>query len=132
MVGREFSQSRFVIEATAERETWLGENEKPKALKPPFQSGQPRPWGFDPYMGAYFDVLVRSAFKGNPPKHLRLFSENSTARYWLKTGTKYLLFVIESKFDPPIGRALTVDTCGNSAELKGHSALRRKLKALAH
>jgi hypothetical protein len=74
---------------------------------------------------------VLSGLKGNPPKHIRLFSENSTARFWLKTGTKYLLFVTDAKFDPPIGRSLTIDTCGNSAELTGHPALLRKLQRLA-
>jgi hypothetical protein len=130
-VNKEFKTSKYVVLVVAERETWLGENGKPKPLKPPFQSGASRPWGFDPYMGALFDVRVKKSFKGSTPRHLRLFSENSTARFWLQPGRSYLLFVSPAPFDRPLGTQLTVDTCGNSGTLKGNSKLLRKLRSLA-
>jgi hypothetical protein len=103
------------VKAKVLKETWIGEDGKPKPLKPPFQDGQPRPWGFDPYMGAFYDLRVETIFKGNPPSTLRVFSENSTARFWLLPGEEILAFVSTGAFDPPVGRQLTLDTCGNFA-----------------
>jgi hypothetical protein len=132
-VRQEFARAKFVIEATAERETWLGEDGKPKPLQPPFYGGADRPASgiFDPYMGAYFDVRVRRSFKGNPASNLRLFSENSTARFLLTRGQTYLLFVTDEKFDPPVGRAFTVDNCGNSDAVSKRSLL-REVERLSH
>jgi len=134
-VSHEFRRARYVVEAVSLREAWLGEDGKPKPLRPPFQFGYPKPWGFDPYMGAYYDVGVRRSFKGKVPTHLRLFSENSTARFWLKKGVKYVLFVTKEQFDPrsrtTIGSALTVDTCGNSTDLQSGRTVIRQLRKLA-
>jgi hypothetical protein len=130
-VRQEFARAKFVVEATAEREIWLGNDGQAKPLNPPFQLGGNRPFGFDPYMGAYFDVRVQRRFKGNPPGHLRLFSENSTARFFMNKGKSYLLFVTDGEFDPPISRALTVDNCGNSDAATRRSLL-RQIERLSH
>ena len=114
-ISHEYRRAKYVARARVVRETWLGEDGKPKALKPPFQNGNPRPWGFDPYVGVYYDVKVTRSFKGAAPGELRLFSENSTTRFWLDVGSDVVLFVTEEPFDEPIGTQLTVDTCGNSA-----------------
>ncbi len=128
-VPKEFGRARFVIEGVVTNETWLGEDGKPKRLSPPFNSHQNRPGGITaPYMGAWYDVQVTRSFKGKPPTRLHLFSENSTARFWLNKGERYLLFVTEEPFDAPVGRALTADTCGNSARI--NRALLRKLQSL--
>jgi len=92
-VSHEFKRSQYVVEARVVREIWLGEDGKPKPLKPPFQDGQPRPWGFDPYTGAYYQIEILQAFKGHPPSQLQLFSENTTARFWLDVGQLYVLFI---------------------------------------
>ena len=130
-ISHEFHRAKFVIEARAIRETWLGEDGKAKPLKPPFQFGGARPWGFDPYMGVYYDVEVLKAFKGNPGARLRLFSENSTARFWLADGKAYLIFVTEEPFEQPIGRKLTIDNCGNSAALRTARSALRKVESLS-
>lgn len=130
-VAKEFARSRYVILGTMERETWLGEDGRPKPLKGPFQSGEKRPWGFDPYVGAYYDVRVEHSFKGTAPAHLRLFSENSTARFWLRRGPKYLMFITPGSFDPPMRRQLSIDTCGNSIEAIGHQKRLREVRRLA-
>ena len=130
-VSHEFRRSKYVIEARVVRETWLGEDGKEKSLQPPSQNGGPKPWGFDPYVGAYYDVEVLTPFKGGPPRRLRLFSENSTARFWFDVGSKHLLFISGETFDPPIGNALTVDTCGNSKPFATASGLLRSLRKLA-
>jgi hypothetical protein len=112
-VAHEFRRSQFVVKAKVLGETWIGEDGKAKPLRPPFQNGSPRPWGFDPYAGAFYDLQVKTAFKGRPPLKLRVFSENSTARFWLVKGQEILAFVSPETFDKPIGRQLTLDTCGN-------------------
>lgn len=113
-IEKEFARSRYVATVRVESEIWLGLDGKPKALTGPFRFGGPRPWGFDDYMGAYYDVVVTEPFKGNPPRRLRLFSENSTARFWLRRGQDYVVFADNGKFDAPVNAALTVDACGNS------------------
>ena len=130
-VNNEYKRSIFVVSVYVERETWLGLDGQPKALKGPFQNGASKPWGFDDYMGAYYDVVVVERFKGKPPHRFRLFSENSTARFWLTKGKNYVVFVDNGTFDKPIKSALSVDTCGNSPVLRSKAGrLIRKLKQL--
>ena len=130
-VSHEFRRSKYVVEARVVRETWLGEDGKEKPLQPPFQNGSRKPWGFDPYIGAYYDVQVLKSFKGGAPRILRLYSENTTARFWLDVGSRQILFVSEAPFDQPVGHGLTIDTCGKSAALAKASALLRDLRKLA-
>src|SRR5438309_1413652 len=66
-LAKEFGRSKYVIVGSMARETWLGEDGRPKRLKGPFQSGAKRPWGFDPYAGVYYDVRVQRSFKGAAP-----------------------------------------------------------------
>lgn len=129
-VSHEFRRSKYVVEVRVLRETWLDEDGKPKALEPPFQNGAKKPWGFDPYLGAYYDVGVLKSFKGEAPATLRLFSENSTARFWFDVGSKHVLFVSEGMFDHPIGHSLTMDTCGNSQPVSKAAGLLEKLRQL--
>jgi len=112
-VDHEFRRSQWVIKAKVLKETWIGEDGQGKPLQPPFQNGSPRPWGFDPYLGAFYDLRVEQSFKGKPPLVIRVFSENATDRFWLKEGQEILAFVSTEAFDPPIGKQLTLDTCGN-------------------
>jgi hypothetical protein len=129
-VPKEFGRARFVIEGVVTNEVWIGYDGKLKRLSPPFNSRENRPRGLAaPYMGAWYDIQVTKTFKGKPRPRLRLFSENSTARFWLNKGERYLLFVTEEAFDAPVGRALTADACGNSA--KANPSLSRKIQALA-
>ena len=129
-VPLEFRRAEFVIEGLVTRETWIDDEGKPKALAAPFGSGEKRPWGLAaPYVGAWYDIRVLRRFKGQAPSHLRLFSENSTARFWLNEGHRYLLFISEEAFDDPVRRAMTIDTCGNSA--RSNAALLTRLKRLA-
>lgn len=114
-VSHEFFRSSFVIKARVVKETWIGEDGKEKKLQPPFQYNGRRPWGFDPYMGAYYDLKIVTAFKGSPPAILRVFSENSTARFWLRDGQEILAFVSPETFDQPVGKQFTLDICGNLA-----------------
>jgi hypothetical protein len=130
-VSHEFQRAKYVVKAKVVREIWVGEDGKAKPLQPPFQNGGPRPWGFDPYAGAYYRLHVETVFKGKPPSQLTIFSENSTARFWLAVGSEHVLFVTEETFEDPIGKSLTMDTCGNSKPLSKATALLRDLRRLA-
>lgn len=129
-VTEEFSRARYVVTVRVISETWLGEDGAKKALKPPFQNGASRPWGFDPYLGAYYRVKIISVFKGRPSTTLRVFSENSTGRFILNVGADYLLFVTNETFDV-IGSQFTVDTCGNSASLDKAQVTLSQVRRLA-
>jgi hypothetical protein len=131
-IPHEFRHAKYVVEARVIEETWLGEDGKEKPLQPPFQNGGPRPWGFDSYMGAYYDIEVLRAFKGDPAQHLRLFSENSTARFSLDVGSEYLFFITEGEFDQPVDLMLTIDNCGNSSSLKKGQAALHAIERLSH
>jgi hypothetical protein len=129
-VAKEFQRSQYVVVATSVRETWLGEDGKPKPLEPPFLGGASRPRGFDPYLGALYEVRVTQTFKGNPPERLTLFSDNSTARFsLLPVGGKFLLFVVGNG-PATSGAQLTIDNCGNSEALPKASVAMRELKRL--
>ena len=74
---------------------------------------------------------ITRSFKGAAPSELRLFSENSTARFWLDVGSDVVLFITEERFEEPIGTHLTVDTCGNSALSDKSEPMLSKLAHLA-
>ncbi|HET7024703.1 MAG TPA: hypothetical protein VFI39_05820 [Gemmatimonadales bacterium] len=61
--------------------------------------------------GTTYIVRVERRFRGALPKHLELFSENSSGRFPMDSGAVYLLFISRA-----FGR-LVVDNCGNSGLL---------------
>jgi hypothetical protein len=115
-VANEFARSQYVVVGRLTGVTWLREDGRPTTLRAPFRNGGDAPTGFDPYLGAYYDVAVSRVFKGRPGVRLRLFSENTTARFSLEPSHQYLLFVSADTFEI-IGAQPTIDTCGNSATL---------------
>jgi hypothetical protein len=128
-VSHEFKRTKYVIAASVLSQTWVGEDGKETDLNPPFLNGSPSPRGFDPYLGAYYDVQVMRVFKGRPEPRLRLFSENSTGRFSLAVGAQYLLFVSDDTFDV-IGEQLSVDSCGNSAPIENAEIVLRFVEKL--
>ena len=60
--------------------------------------------------GTAYLVRVNEQLKGKAPAQLRLFSENSGARFPMRVGTKYLLFIDH------LERSV-IDNCGNSGTL---------------
>lgn len=115
-VRGEFKRSDIVALVRAQSVTWLDENRKPTRLKPPLAIGS-IPGGLDPYIGAYYEVSLVKAFKGDPPARFRIFSENTTARTPLRMGKTLLLFISRTTKADEYQRVgdLTVDYCGNSA-----------------
>lgn len=114
-VAGEFRRSDIVAVVRAEGVTWLDENRKPTKLKSPLALGN-IPGGFDPYIGAYYSVILERAYKGNPPPKFLIFSENTSARTPLVMGKPLLLFLTRAKAGDEYVRVgdLTVDSCGNS------------------
>jgi hypothetical protein len=115
-VTAEFHRSDIVALVRAEGVVWLDENRKPTELRPPLTFGT-MPGGFDPYIGAYYSVRLIKGFKGNPPNHFRIFSENTTARTPLRIGPILLLFIYRTRVADDYKNIgdLVVDNCGNSA-----------------
>ena len=80
----------------------------------------PVPLSRDFQEGTAYTVRVNETLKGKAPAQLRLFSENSGARFPMRVGTKYLLFIDH------LERSV-IDNCGNSGTL----ATRRQAVATA-
>ena len=70
----------------------------------------PVPLSRDFQEGTAYLVRVNESLKGKAPAQLRLFSENSGARFPMRVGTKYLLFIDH------LERSV-IDNCGNSGTL---------------
>jgi hypothetical protein len=115
-VRAEFRRSDIIALVRAQGVTWLDENRRPTKLKRPLALGS-IPGGLNPYIGAYYSVNLVRAFKGNPPRQFRIFSENTTARTPLRFGPTLLVFLTRTKVADEYQRVgdLIVDYCGNSA-----------------
>ncbi|MFO1255684.1 MAG: hypothetical protein U1E37_08455 [Sphingomonadaceae bacterium] len=119
-VPREFNRASYVAVVKVSNETWLDED------------GKRKPSEFDGNIGAYYSVSLVWAYKGRPPPQMRLFSENSTARFSMRVGKEYVVFITKEEFNRPVGMALTVDTCGNSpVQMSRASRLIARLKRLS-
>lgn len=129
-VSNEFARSQYVVVARLTGITWIGEDGRPTTLRPPFINGGDAPSGFDPYLGAYYDLAVSRVFKGRPEGQLRLFSENTSSRFPLEPGGRYLLFVSADTFEM-IGAKPTIDNCGNSAPLESAQGVIRDVERLS-
>jgi hypothetical protein len=68
-------------------------------------------------LGTYYTVRVDATYRGRRYRSLRIYSENSTARFPMEKGTRYVLFL---KRDTQ--QNWTIDNCGNSGEIVSSSA----------
>jgi hypothetical protein len=81
--------------------------------------------------GTFYSVEVVEVLKGGPPHTLELYSENSSGRFPMDAGVRYLIFADYGTFEGIRGQQLAVSNCGNSAPLpKGEKTLEtvRRLK----
>ena len=104
-VTAEYQQSRFVVVGRVIAE-------EPAAESSQFLEG------------TTYVVVVKEALKNNPPKAIRLFSENSSGRFPVQIGETYLLFVYEA-----LGRRM-VDNCGNSVLASSTSSALSAVRSL--
>jgi hypothetical protein len=61
--------------------------------------------------GTVYSIRVEEVLRGSLPPRVEIFSENSSGRFPMTKGTKYLLFVHRAQAQ------LSVDNCGNSGPL---------------
>lgn len=131
-VDRERARSAYVAVVRVTGESWLGNDRRPSRPMPPFLNGGGQPTGFDPYVGALYQVQIRQSLKGPTPARLVLFSENSSGRFPMVVGRDYLIFVRDQREpwldDRP---ALSVDPCGNSGLVEASGDVLRRLNAAA-
>ena len=85
----------------------------------------PVPLSRDFQEGTAYTVRVSETLKGKAPTQLRLFSENSGARFPMRVGTKYLLFIDH------LERSV-IDNCGNSGALARRRQAVRTARRLRH
>jgi hypothetical protein len=74
--------------------------------------------------GTTYTVRVDEPIRGQLLRTIRIFSENTSARWPMQVGTKYLLFVYRDS-----GRAI-VDYCGNSEVYSASSPKLREVRRL--
>jgi hypothetical protein len=74
--------------------------------------------------GTFYSVAVEEFLKGTPSKTVELYSENSSGRFPMQVGMRYLVFADYGVFEGVSGRHPAINNCGNSAPLsKAQKAL---------
>jgi len=64
--------------------------------------------------GTFYIVRVEELLKGSPPVELEIYDENSSGRFPMHAGRRYLLFAYEGTFENVEGLRLAINNCGNS------------------
>jgi hypothetical protein len=85
----------------------------------------PVPLSRDFQEGTAYVVRVTEKLKGKSPAQLRLFSENGGARFPMRVGTKYLLFIDH------LERSV-IDNCGNSGTVAARRQALATVRRLRH
>jgi hypothetical protein len=68
--------------------------------------------------GTSYTVRVEELLKGSLTKQVEIYDENSSGRFPMRVGVKYLLFAHENHFEGVEGLHLAIDNCGNSGTLR--------------
>jgi hypothetical protein len=68
--------------------------------------------------GTFYTVKVEEPLRGIQIKQVEIYDENSSGRFPMKVGARYVLFAYEGVFEGVRGPRLAVDNCGNSGTLK--------------
>ena len=89
----------------------------------------PEPGGF--IRGTFYWVKVAQVLKGNPSESVELYSENSSGRFRMQVGVRYLIFAYHGVFEGIDGRRLAIDSCGNSAPFSKAGKALATLNSLA-
>ena len=74
--------------------------------------------------GTTYSVRVDEVLRGHPPDTLDVFSENSSGRFPMDVGSKYLLFLYRA-----LDRTV-VDNCGNSGLLSESASALETIRGL--
>jgi hypothetical protein len=93
-VSQEFTTSTYVIIGMQVHERSVGSNDDPKGV-----------------VATIYSVRPIEVFKGGAGHDIPIWSENTSARFVMEKGKKYLLFVTTSD------DGLYIDNCGNSGPI---------------
>jgi hypothetical protein len=74
--------------------------------------------------GTVYSVRVEEALHGELPDTVEVFSENTSGRFPMDVGTRYLLFVYTN-----LGRTM-VDNCGNSGPVASTTEVLKRVRRL--
>jgi hypothetical protein len=107
-VSSEFSRSGLVALGTVLSEASVADAQGPDGIG-----------------GMTYRVAIEHIFRGQPAETVRLFSENSSGRFHMQVGRKYILFASAER------GTYSVDNCGNSADLERGGAVIAAVRKLA-
>jgi hypothetical protein len=109
-VAREYRESTFVFVGTVQAERK--------------DAAEPTAGGF--YDGVTYTLRIDKPLKGPRQRTVELFSENSTGRFPMTVGDRFLAFAyLES------GRRYAIDNCGNSELFNSNSRTLSTVRKLA-
>ena len=74
--------------------------------------------------GTVYSIRVEEAIHGELPDTVEVFSENTSGRFPMDVGTRYLLFVYRQ-----LGRTM-VDNCGNSGPVSSTAEVLKAVRRL--
>jgi hypothetical protein len=81
--------------------------------------------------GKNYVVVVTEILRGKPPKKITIFSEDSSGRFPMVPGARYILFVTKQTVEAFSDPVYTVDNCGHSGRLPGSSKVLDEARRLA-
>lgn len=81
-------------------------------------------------MGTFYSVRVKEVLTGAPSSAVELYSENSSGRFPMKVGIRYLIFAHENSFEGFDGPRLAINNCGNSGTVANSKKALVKVRAL--
>lgn len=106
-VEYEYSKSKYVVVATAVDSKTIVDVDDPAGIA-----------------ATIYAINVENVYKGKPTRTLHLVSENTSGRFEMELGHKYLLFIMGEMGN------FYIDNCGNSGLVKARDAETRNLKLL--
>src|SRR5882762_9783515 len=68
--------------------------------------------------GTFYVVRIEELLKGNSLENVEIYDENSSGRFPMRVGRRYLLFAYEGAFEGVEGLRLAINNCGNSGTLR--------------
>jgi hypothetical protein len=80
-----------------------------------------------------YTIQIERVLKGHIPSQIRLYSSNTTARYWMEVGESHILFLTREWKENRNFADYFVDNCGNSSTLpRGDAVLKQVEEILSH
>jgi len=68
--------------------------------------------------GTFYTVRVEELLKGGHEKQVEIYDENSSGRFPMRVGGRYILFAYAGAFEGVKGERLAINSSGNSETMK--------------